>query len=212
VRHRKHIIRPDVATRQRRSLNGDTTHEHGEGEEGHKEMTLSPPVEKKKPAATKKKPAKTESSPATKKNAKGVAPTSTGAPVEEGEPLLSPIAKPLASGKLSTQVLALIQDAAKDQKLLRGTKAVAKGIQKQKKKGIVVFAADVSPIDVIAHLPVLCEDAKIPYVFVRSKQELGTAAQIVRCTSVIMVSDAAQANFSEAYLAVYKQLENLPHS
>ena len=43
-------------------------------------------------------------------------------------------------------------------------KAIKKG-----SKGIVIFAADVTPSDVISHIPVLCEDSGIPYIFVRSR-------------------------------------------
>ena len=33
----------------------------------------------------------------------------------------------------------------------------------------VVIAGDVSPIDVISHIPVVCEDNKIPYAYVPSR-------------------------------------------
>jgi len=38
------------------------------------------------------------------------------------------------------------------------------------------LAADVTPVDVISHIPVLCEESGIPYIFVRSRMELGVAA------------------------------------
>jgi len=52
--------------------------------------------------------------------------------------------------------------------LRRGVKDVVKAIKKGA-KGVVVLAADVSPVDVISHIPVLCEDNQIPYIFVRSR-------------------------------------------
>lgn len=52
--------------------------------------------------------------------------------------------------------------------LRRGVKEVVKGLRKGE-KGIVIMAGDISPIDVISHLPVLCEDSDVPYVFVQSK-------------------------------------------
>ena len=33
----------------------------------------------------------------------------------------------------------------------------------------VVIAGDISPIDVISHVPVTCEDNSVPYVYVPSK-------------------------------------------
>lgn len=53
--------------------------------------------------------------------------------------------------------------------------------------GIVILAADISPMDVISHIPVLCEDHNIPYIFVSSRAELGMAGQTKRPTSVVMV-------------------------
>lgn len=55
--------------------------------------------------------------------------------------------------------------------------------------GIVVIAADISPMDVISHLPVLCEDHGVPYIFVTSRAELGAASATKRPTSVVMVTE-----------------------
>lgn len=49
------------------------------------------------------------------------------------------------------------------------------------------MAADISPMDVISHLPVLCEDHGVPYIFVTSRAELGAASLTKRPTSVVMV-------------------------
>lgn len=53
--------------------------------------------------------------------------------------------------------------------------------------GLVVLAADISPMDVISHIPVLCEDHNIPYIFVTSRAELGAASATKRPTSVVMI-------------------------
>jgi len=50
-----------------------------------------------------------------------------------------------------------------------------------------VLAADINPIDIISHLPVLSEEAQIPYVFVTSKEELGHASSTKRPTSCVMI-------------------------
>ena len=52
---------------------------------------------------------------------------------------------------------------------------------------LLVLAADITPIDIISHLPVMSEDAGIPYVFVTSKEELGHASSTKRPTSCVMV-------------------------
>jgi H/ACA ribonucleoprotein complex subunit 2 len=43
-------------------------------------------------------------------------------------------------------------------------------------------------MDVISHIPVLCEDHSIPYIYVTSRAELGMAGQTKRPTSVVMVT------------------------
>lgn len=53
---------------------------------------------------------------------------------------------------------------------------------------IVVIAADISPMDVISHIPVLCEDHSIPYIYIKSRAQLGEASATKRPTSVVMIS------------------------
>jgi H/ACA ribonucleoprotein complex subunit 2 len=84
-----------------------------------------------------------------------------------------------------------------------------------------VLAGDVSPIDVITHVPVLCEDAGVPYVYVPSKEALGQAGQTKRPTSVMLVlphplkkpgADAAMATededaYADEFGKVYAKLK-----
>lgn len=87
---------------------------------------------------------------------------------------------------------------AKSKVLKRGVKEVVKAIRKSPTTGsspsnpsaLVILAADISPMDVISHIPVLCEDHNIPYVFVSSRAELGAAGGTKRPTSVVMVVPA----------------------
>lgn len=76
--------------------------------------------------------------------------------------------------------------------------------------GIVVLAADISPMDVISHIPVLCEDHNVPYIFVTSRAELGAAGNTKRPTSVVMVSEKSgkkeKVEGEEEYVEVYKDL------
>lgn len=43
-------------------------------------------------------------------------------------------------------------------------------------------------MDVISHIPVLCEDHNIPYVFVTSRADLGAASNTKRPTSVVLIA------------------------
>lgn len=42
------------------------------------------------------------------------------------------------------------------------------------------MAADTEPIEILLHLPLLCEDKNVPYVFVPSKSALGRACGVSR--------------------------------
>lgn len=71
-------------------------------------------------------------------------------------------------------------------------------------------------MDVISHIPVLCEDHSIPYVYVKSRAELGEASATKRPTSVVMVAkertskkakdvkDEDAQEFDEAYADLLK--------
>lgn len=83
--------------------------------------------------------------------------------------LVSPIAKPMADEKLAKKILKAVKKAAKVKALKRGVKEVVKAVRKGS-KGTCIIAGDVSPIDVLSHVPVLCEDNEVPYVFVPSKE------------------------------------------
>ena len=52
---------------------------------------------------------------------------------------------------------------------------------------ILVLAGDITPLDIISHLPVFAEEASIPYIFVASKEELGHASATKRPTSCVLI-------------------------
>ncbi|KIW25372.1 uncharacterized protein PV07_08555 [Cladophialophora immunda] len=108
---------------------------------------------------------------------------------------LVPFANPLADDKVARKVFKCVKKAASQRTLRRGVKEVVKALRKSPTSsteklplGVVVLAADISPMDVISHIPVLAEDHSVPYIYVTSRAELGTAGQTKRPTSVVMVS------------------------
>jgi large subunit ribosomal protein L7Ae len=59
----------------------------------------------------------------------------------------------------------------------KGTNETTKAIERSQAK-LVVIAEDVDPPEVVAHLPLICDERKIPYVFVPNKQKIGSAIGI----------------------------------
>ncbi|KAJ5883115.1 H/ACA ribonucleoprotein complex subunit NHP2 [Penicillium subrubescens] len=115
-----------------------------------------------------------------------------------------PFANPLVEDKQAKKVLKSVKKAAVNKSLKRGVKEVVKALRKSPvpaanakidiPSGVVILAADISPMDVISHIPVLCEDHGIPYVFVTSRAELGASAATKRPTSVVMVTPKSGKN------------------
>ncbi|WVN86925.1 uncharacterized protein L203_102100 [Cryptococcus depauperatus CBS 7841] len=104
---------------------------------------------------------------------------------------ISPIASPLAGKKLSRKLHKTVKRASKTRQLKRGVKEVVKALRKGE-KGLLVLAGNITPIDVISHLPVLAEEAPgVEYCWVSSKEELGAAAGTKRATSCVLISSTA---------------------
>lgn len=122
---------------------------------------------------------------------------------------VSPISHPLASEKLTKKLLKLIKKSTKAKQAKRGVKEVVKALRKNH-KGLCIIAGDISPIDVISHLAVLCEDSNTPYVYVPSKQELGGAGQTKRPTSCVLVSTSSDCK--ELYDEMFKTVSELNES
>ena len=87
----------------------------------------------------------------------------------------------------------IIERSRKTGKIDKGanevTKAVELGIAK-----LVVYAADVNPKEIVAHLAVLCKEKGIPCVEVDSKQKLGISAGIPVSTAAVAVINAGDAD------------------
>jgi len=75
----------------------------------------------------------------------------------------------------------------------KGTNETTKAIERAQAK-LVVIAEDVDPPEVVAHLPLICEERKIPYVFVPNKQKIGSATGIdvpAAAACIVELGDAA---------------------
>jgi large subunit ribosomal protein L7Ae len=80
----------------------------------------------------------------------------------------------------------LIEKARDNGKIGKGANETTKHVERGQAK-LVVMAEDVSPEEILAHMPILCEEKNIPYTYVPSKEELGNAAGLSTSTSAIAV-------------------------
>jgi large subunit ribosomal protein L7Ae len=63
------------------------------------------------------------------------------------------------------------------------TKTIERGMAK-----LVLISEDITPQEIVMHLPPLCEEKGIPYLYVKSQRDLGAACGINKgCASVAIV-------------------------
>jgi len=97
------------------------------------------------------------------------------------------------SKELADAAYEALQIAAKTGGVRKGTNETTKAIERASAK-LVVIAEDVEPPEVVAHLPLLCDERKIPYLFVPNKEKIGTAIGIdvpAAAASIVKEGDAA---------------------
>ncbi|KAI0980514.1 hypothetical protein GJ496_005460 [Pomphorhynchus laevis] len=92
---------------------------------------------------------------------------------------VNPKAYPLADVKLTKSILELVNEAQNFNQLKKGANEATKTLNRGT-ASLIVLAADTVPIEILMHLPLLCEDKNVPYVFVQSKQALGRACGVTR--------------------------------
>jgi large subunit ribosomal protein L7Ae len=84
-------------------------------------------------------------------------------------------------------VYELIEKARKTGKVEKGTNEVTKAIERGTAK-LVVYGADVSPKEIVQHLPILCKEKNIPCVEADKKEKLGIAVGLgVACASAVII-------------------------
>jgi large subunit ribosomal protein L7Ae len=90
------------------------------------------------------------------------------------------------SKELQDLAYELVEKARDNGKIGKGANEATKHVERGQAK-MVVMAEDVTPEEILAHMPLLCEEKKIPYTYVPSKEELGNAAGLGVPTTAIAV-------------------------
>ncbi|KAL6262829.1 hypothetical protein P5V15_005619 [Pogonomyrmex californicus] len=120
---------------------------------------------------------------------------------------VSAIAKPMAPKKLVKRIYKCIRKASKHKTYTRnGLKDVQKHLRKGE-IGLVIFAGDVYPVDIMCHLPIVCEDKNIPYCFTPSRMDLGAAMGMKRGSLMVLIKEHPE--YKELYDEVKIAISNL---
>lgn len=86
---------------------------------------------------------------------------------------------PIADAALTQEILDLVQQASHYHQLRKGANEATKTLNRGTSE-IIILAADTAPLAILLHLPLLCEDKNVPYVYVPSKTALGRACGVSR--------------------------------
>jgi large subunit ribosomal protein L7Ae len=93
---------------------------------------------------------------------------------------------------LAEKVYDAVEAARKTGKVRKGVNETVKAVERKQAK-LVVIAEDVDPPEVVAHLPPLCEERGVPYVYVPKKQELGIASGIEVPSAAVTIVEEGEA-------------------
>ena len=103
-----------------------------------------------------------------------------------------------------------LQIASKSGIVRKGTNEATKAVERAQAK-LVVIAEDVDPPEVVAHLPLLCEERKIPYLFVPTKEKIGSALGIdVPCASACIIKEGDASGLIKEIITRLEQVKRGP--
>jgi large subunit ribosomal protein L7Ae len=93
---------------------------------------------------------------------------------------------------IADKALQLVQVASESGKIRVGTNEVTKSSERAEAK-LVVMAEDVDPVEILVHVPMLCEEKRIPYIYVPKKQRLGQSAGLTKSAASVAIVEAGEA-------------------
>jgi len=86
--------------------------------------------------------------------------------------------------ELSDKIINAVSVAKDTGRIRKGANEATKSIESGKAK-VVVIASDVNPEEIVMHLPILCEEKGVPFVYVPAKLDLGKAIGLnVGCAAI----------------------------
>lgn len=112
--------------------------------------------------------------------------------------------------EISDKILNAVSVAKDTGRIRKGANETTKSIESGKAK-VVVIASDVNPEEIVMHLPILCEEKGIPFVYVPTKADLGKAIGINVSCAAIAIEDLGGAK-DEIEDVVVKLGQKMPES
>ena len=98
----------------------------------------------------------------------------------------------MAEKELTESVYQAIESAKASGKIRKGVNEVTKAVEKGAAK-LVAYAGDITPPEIVMHLPLLCKEKGIPCIKVGGKEELGAAAGLTVPTAAVAILQEGEA-------------------
>ena len=125
---------------------------------------------------------------------------------EEKEKTKSVYVKFEVPEELQSKSLEALDFARTTGSVKKGTNETTKIIERGMAK-LVLIGEDVTPEEILMHLPPLCEEKGAPYVYIKSQRDLGAACGINKGCASAAIVDPGKAE--EAIEGIIAELEKL---
>ena len=111
------------------------------------------------------------------------------------------------SKELQDKAAEALELARKGGKIKKGSNEVTKVIERGVAK-LVVIAEDTNPLEIVMHIPILCEEKGVPCLTIASREELGNAAGLnVSTSSVVVIQEGEAKNLIKEITEKISQLK-----
>lgn len=111
--------------------------------------------------------------------------------------------------KLETKTLDFIKTVIeKSGKIKKGMNETTKAIERGQAK-LVIIAGDISPAEIVMHLPAISKEKKIPYVFIKKRTDLGKAAGLSIPCSALVITNLGKGNLKKDFDAIVNDIAAL---
>lgn len=108
--------------------------------------------------------------------------------------------------EIADQAYELLKIARETGSIKKGTNETTKAVERGLAK-LVLIAENTDPPEIVAHLPLLCDEKKIPFIYVYSKEKLGEYAGIdVSAASACIIDPGEGAKALEDLVNRIKEL------
>jgi len=115
---------------------------------------------------------------------------------------------PVADESLTQTILDLVQQASHYRQVKKGANEVTKTLNRGIAE-IVIIAADTQPLQIVLHLPLICEDKNVNYVYVPSKMALGRAVGVSRPVIAVSITTNEASELSQQIKVLKDRVERL---